>query len=210
MCDYGTGQTSYNDWFYTEYTHSGCYGSRPYYYNATNGYYIYWELGYNRWQSNDILGSTSAQASDSIKSNSLFASNGKWYVISPTISTNMDPCLEIHASSCAVATPSSSCASCSIESSLICITGQTSYNAWFYTEYMHSGCYGSRPYYYSTTNGYYIYWELGYNRWQSSAQASDSIKSNSLFASNGKWYVISPTISTNMDPNNILGSTSNE
>eukprot|EP01084_Bolivina_argentea_P305168 527176_1 len=186
-----TGQTTYNDWFYTQYEYSGCYGSNPYYYNSNNGYYIYWSTSYNRWQSNDILGSTSAQASDSIKSNSLFASNGKWYVISPIISTNMDPCLEIHQSSCA-GIYESECNVCNNTVSMICIAGSTSYNDWFYTQYEYSGCYGSNPYYYSALNGYYIYWELAYNRWQSndilgstSAQASDSIKSNSLFASNG-------------------------
>eukprot|EP01084_Bolivina_argentea_P045363 83505_1 len=160
------GQTSYNDWFYTEYTHSGCYGSKPYYYSATNGYYIYWELGYNRWQSDNILGSNDNEARDSIYSNSLFASNGKWYVISPTIGTNMDPCLEIHSADCNTVHPAN-CNTCTMDSPSICVTGKTTYNSWFYTEYTHSGCYGSKPYYYSATNGYYIYWELGYNRWQS-------------------------------------------
>eukprot|EP01083_Nonionella_stella_P060225 157384_1 len=77
---------------------------------------------------------------------------------------------------------------CTTTDLVICITGSTSYNDWFYTEYNHTGCYGTNPYYYSTNNGYYIYWNSNYNRWQSysalgsiyNAKAFDSAQSTSL------------------------------
>eukprot|EP01083_Nonionella_stella_P273828 929165_1 len=204
-----TGSTSYNDWFYTEYNHTGCYGTNPYYYSTNNGYYIYWNSNYNRWQSYSALGSIyNAKAFDSAQSTSLFESNGQWAVNSPTVYDNIDPCLQIHASSCAAATSSTDCSNCNTNTSLVCIQGQTPYNDWFYTEYNYSGCYGTNPYYYSAINGHYIYWNSNYNRWQSysalgsiyNAKAFDSSQGASLFDSNGEWSVNSPPLGDNIDP----------
>eukprot|EP01083_Nonionella_stella_P115616 342947_1 len=163
-----TGQTSYNDWFYVQYDYGGCYGDMPYYHNATNNQYIYWNYDYNRWHSYTTVGSNSNTAyAYPSTGESLLATNGKWSVNSPTIYRNTDPCLEIHGSSCLTAIPSANCAICSSSTTSICITGQTSYNDWFYTQYDYDGCYGSKPYYHNATNSQYIYWNYDYNRWHS-------------------------------------------
>eukprot|EP01083_Nonionella_stella_P272575 924422_1 len=182
-----TGQTSYNDWFYVEYDYGGCYGDKPYYYNATNNQYIYWNYQYNRWHSYTTVGSNgdTAYAYPST-GESLLATNGKWSVNSPTISRNTDPCLEIHGSSCLTAIPSANCANCSSSTTSICITGQTSYNEWFYTQYDYGGCYGSKPYYYNATNNQHIYWNYQYNRWHSyTTVGSNGDKGAAMFRTSG-------------------------
>eukprot|EP01083_Nonionella_stella_P044466 119718_1 len=113
-----TGQTSYNDWFYVEYDYGGCYGDKPYYYNATNNQYIYWNYQYNRWHSYTTVGSNgdtayaypstgenyqynrwhsyttvgsngdTAYAYPSTGDESLHATSGQWSVNSPIISRN--------------------------------------------------------------------------------------------------------------------------
>eukprot|EP01084_Bolivina_argentea_P242055 406174_1 len=192
-----TGSTTYNNWFYTQYVYSGCYGDKPYYYNTTNEHYIYWNYQYNRWQSYTVLGSNSDSAYDTRSSVSLFSSNGDWSVYSATIYRNTDICLEIHPSTCSQATISNAC-NCNNTITSICITGTTSYNSWFYTQYNYAGCYGDKPYYYNTTNNHHIYFNQQYNRWQSytvlgsnSDTAYDTTSSVSLFSINAKWSVYS-------------------
>eukprot|EP01083_Nonionella_stella_P273830 929168_1 len=202
-----TGQISYNDWFYTQYDYGGCYDSNPYYYNTTNGYYIYWDR--TQWKAYSALGSAFKDAYDDSRSDSLFSSNGEWVVESRGIILSVDPCLEIHPSSCSEAVESTTCGICTMESSSICITGQTSYNDWFYTQYDYGGCYGTKPYYYNVTNGHYIYWDGWTDRWQSNTILGSSIAiahdsnypyTTSLFSSNGQWEIESPTIGDNVDP----------
>eukprot|EP01083_Nonionella_stella_P272578 924429_1 len=202
-----TGTTSYNDWFYTDYDYGGCYGDKPYYYNNTNNHYIYWNHQLSRWHAYTTLGSNgnTAYAYPST-GESLQSTNGRWSVNSPPIGTNTDPCLEMHSSACSASTPLD-CNVCTMESAFICITGTTSYNDWFYTQYEYSGCYGDNPYYHNATNNQYIYWNYQYNRWHSyttvgsngdTAYAYPST-GESLYATNGKWSVNSPIISRNTD-----------
>eukprot|EP01083_Nonionella_stella_P044461 119713_1 len=204
-----TGQTSYNDWFYVQYDYGGCYGDMPYYHNATNNQYIYWNYDYNRWHSYTTVGSNSntAYAYPSTGDESLLATNGKWSVNSPTIYRNTDPCLEVHSSLCSSST-ALDCNVCSNTVTSICISGTTSYNDWFYTQYDYSGCYGDTPYYYNGINNQYIYWNYDYNRWHSYTTVGSNSNTayaypatgESLLSTNGKWSVNSPVINRNTDP----------
>eukprot|EP01084_Bolivina_argentea_P076180 138054_1 len=108
---------------------------------------------------------------------------------------NTDPCLQIHSGICANAIPSNTCNSCTMESAQICVVGQIQDNNWFYKQYAHSGCYGQYPYYYSSINNYYIYWNYDYNRWISyillGDDTSDAVgpRNTDLFNGIGQWSV---------------------
>eukprot|EP01083_Nonionella_stella_P272577 924425_1 len=207
-----TGQTSYNDWFYVEYDYDGCYGDNPYYYNATNNQYIYWNYQLSRWHSYTIVGSNGNMAyAYPTTEDSLFSTNGKWSVNSPDIGTNTDPCLEVHSSSCSTST-ALDCNVCNNAVTSICIAGTTSYNDWFYTQYDYGGCYGDKPYYYNAANNQYIYWNYQLSRWHSYTTVGSNGNTayaypstgESLFSTDGRWSVNSPIIGTNTDPNLIV------
>eukprot|EP01084_Bolivina_argentea_P076174 138046_1 len=115
---------------------------------------------------NDAVGPTNTD---------LFSGIGQWSVEGTTKGSNTDPCLQIISSGCASATISPECV-CDTSANItnICVTGHTTDNSWFYTEYAHSGCYGQYPYYYSSENAYYIYWNVNYNRWLSYTLLGDN------------------------------------
>eukprot|EP01084_Bolivina_argentea_P296488 510647_1 len=152
-----TGITSDNNWFYEDYAYTGCYGQYPYYYSSVNNYYIYWNYNDIRWMADTLLG-------DDYNQVDLFTGIGQWDVQGTVMGYNTDPCLEIHSSTCTIS-PECVCNNVVGNITNICVTGKTSDNDWFYTEYIYTGCYGSKPYYYSSNNGYYIYWDVNNIKW---------------------------------------------
>eukprot|EP01084_Bolivina_argentea_P123955 219654_1 len=168
-----TGITSDNNWFYEEYTHTGCYGQYPYYHSSINSHYIYWNYYHNRWVSYTLLGDDTYDAIGPYNEIDLFSGIGQWSVQGTVMGSNTDPCLEVHNNTCFNAIPSNTCNDCSMQSQYICVAGQTQDNDWFYKEYTHAGCYGQYSYYYSSVNSYYIYWNYYHNRWISSTALGD-------------------------------------
>eukprot|EP01084_Bolivina_argentea_P296486 510645_1 len=206
-----TGITSDNNWFYEDYAYTGCYGQYPYYYSSVNNYYIYWNYNNIRWMAYTLLGDDTYDARGPYNQVDLFTGIGQWDVQGTVMGYNTDPCLEVHNGTCSNAVPSNTCNSCTIQAQYVCVTGQTQDNDWFYKEYTHSGCFGPKPYYYSSVNNYYIYWNYYHNRWISHTMLGDDTysaigpyKQINLFAGNGQWNVQGTVMGSNTDPNLVI------